>query len=431
MKKDLDNIEFIIHRGSHQIGGNCVELVAPNSRILIDCGLPLDYDEQDPETQKEIRENARKWLNNCDAIFLSHYHGDHYGLLCEAPLGTKVFTSDETAMLMELSGIFGEDLTQRLDIHTFENGVITFKDFRITQYIVDHSAYGACAFLFEVDGKRILYSGDIRLHGKKGILYKHLPQHVDYLFLEGTNLGRGVRQKSEDDVRDEFIQQFNSHPDSAFLVWCSAQNIDRTVALYRACVNSKRNLCIDPYTAYVLNLVNQCNDKIPSTKNHSNLLVYYPNRFCSRLKDKRGDIHKEIVANSTKIQNDDPQKNPSKYVFVFRPNLLDFFRKHLASTSIRFIVSMWAQYWDKDTPDLKRFKNWLAAEPELRKRLPDIHTSGHADMASLQKIVEHVQPKCIVPIHTEMPEKYKTLFPSYTVLNATDETPIELINTKE
>ena len=119
MENNQNNIKFIILRGSHQIGGNCVELVSPNARILIDCGLPLDYDEQDPETQKEIRENARKWLNNCDAIFLSHYHGDHYGLLCEAHIGTKVFTSDETAMLMELSGIFGEDLTQRLDIHTW------------------------------------------------------------------------------------------------------------------------------------------------------------------------------------------------------------------------------------------------------------------------------------------------------------------------
>ena len=67
----------------------------------------------------------------------------------------------------------------------------------------------------------------------------------------------------------------------------------------------------------------------------------------------------------------------------------------------------------------------------MRMKLPDIHTSGHADVASLQKIVEHVQPKCIVPIHTEMPEKYKMVFPSYTVLNATDETPIELINTKK
>ena len=31
----------------------------------------------------------------------------------------------------------------------------------------------------------------------------------------------------------------------------------------------------------------------------------------------------------------------------------------------------------------------------------DIHTSGHADVNGLKRIVEHVHPKRIVPIHTE------------------------------
>ena len=123
--------------------------------------------------------------------------------------------------------------------------------------------------------------------------------------------------------------------------------------------------------------------------------------------------------------------NPSKYVVLFRPKLLGDLGRYINNTKVCLTTSIWKQYWDQDKPEIKRLKAWLAAKPELRKRLKDIHTSGHADVASLQKIVEHVQPKCIVPIHTEMPETYKTLFPSYTVLNATDETPIELFNTKE
>ena len=420
MKKKYNALEFIIHRGSHQIGGNCVELATPDARILIDCGLPLDFEEQPKETQEKILEDARIWTRNCDAIFLSHYHGDHYGLLNEAPEGTRVYATKETAELMKITGVFGEDLTKHLDIQPIEN-TETIKDFRVTKYDVDHSAFGACAFLFEVDGKTILYSGDIRLHGKKGGLYTELPQNVDYLFLEGTNLGRGGRQKTEKDIEKEFIKQFSANNDCLHLVWCSAQNIDRIVSLYKACLRTKRSLCIDPYTAYILNLAHQCHDGIPCTKEYSNLLVYYPSRFCTKLCRKRSDIHKEIVENSKKIQNDDPQKNPSKYVFVFRPNLLDFFKKHLANTSIRFILSMWSQYWEKETPDLMRFKAWMDAEPELRKRLPDIHTSGHADVQSLQQIVEHIQPKTIIPIHTEHSESFNTLFPNNSVMEVADE----------
>ena len=430
MTHNQSNLQFIIHRGSHQIGGNCVELVAPNSRIFIDCGLPLDYDDQAPETQKEIRENARKWLNNCDAIFLSHYHGDHYGLLNEAPKDTRVYATKETSELMKISGIFGEDLTEHLDIQPIEN-TVTVNDFRVTKFDVDHSAFGACAFLFEVCGKRILYSGDIRLHGKKGVLYKNLPQNVDYLFLEGTNLGRGVKQKTERVVENEFVKRFSSYQDNAHLVWCSSQNIDRLVALYRACLKTGRTLCIDPYTAYVLEFAYSVHPTIPTAKTHPNLMIYYPHRLTTMMMERDKTIIYGPYSKEKKMDLADLATNPSKYVLLFRPKLLGDLKKYLADTKVCLTNSIWAQYWEQDKPEINRLKAWLAEKPELRMKLPDIHTSGHADVASLQKIVEHVQPKCIVPIHTEKPEKYKTLFPSYTVLHATDETPIDLINTKE
>ena len=376
MTANQPNTQFIIHRGSHQIGGNCVELATRNARILIDCGLPLDYDEQDSVTQNEIRENARKWLQNCDAVFLSHYHADHYGLLNEAPQGTKVYATKETAELMKISGMFGEDLTEYLDIHPIED-TVTVKDFRVTKFDVDHSAFGACAFLFEACGKRILYSGDIRLHGKKGVLYKNLPQNVDYLFLEGTNLGRGVRQKTETAIENEFVKQFSSNPDSLHLVWCSSQNIDRIVALYRACVRTNRVLGVDPYAAYALELAHQNRQSIPN-KTFPSLEIYFPWSFTNWMIEKDRQLVLDLRRGATKF-----------------------------------------------------LKAWIEDKPELRQKLPDIHTSGHADVASLQKIVEHVQPKCIVPIHTEMPENYKKLFQSYNVLAVTDETTIDLTNTKE
>ena len=118
------------------------------------------------------------------------------------------------------------------------------------------------------------------------------------------------------------------------------------------------------------------------------------------------------------------------YTFSEVLNHIDL-KKYLADTKVCLTNSIWAQYWEQDKSEINRLKAWIEDKPELRQKLPDIHTSGHADVASLQKIVEHVQPKCIVPIHTEMPEKYKKLFQSYTVLAVTDETTIDLTNTKE
>ena len=419
MNSNQKNIKFIIHRGSHQIGGNCVELVSPNARILIDCGLPLDYDEQVPETQKEIRENARKWLQNCDTIFLSHFHADHYGLLDEAPQCTKVYTTKETAKLMKMSGVFREDLTEYLDIQPIEDAV-TVKDFRVTKFDVDHSAFGACAFLFEVCGKRILYSGDIRLHGKKGVLYKNLPQNVDYLFLEGTNLGRGVRQKTERAIENEFVKQFSSHPDSLHLVWCSSQNIDRIVALYRACVRTNRVLCVDPYAAYALELAHQNRQSIPN-KTFPSFEIYFPWSFTNWMIEKDRQLVYNLRKEATKLEQTDLPENPSKYVLLYRPKLIGDLNRYISKTKVCLTNSIWAQYWEQNKPEINSLKDWLAEKPELRQKLSDIHTSGHADVASLQKIVEHVRPKRIVPIHTEHSESFSSVFPKETVLEVMDE----------
>ena len=420
MESNQNNIQFIIHRGSHQIGGNCVELATQNTRILIDCGLPLDFEEQPKNTQEKILEDSKEWTRNCDAIFLSHYHADHYGLLNEAPEGTKVYATKETAELMKISGIFGEDLTKHLDIQPIENTVIV-KDFRVTKYDVDHSAFGASAFLFEVYGKTILYSGDIRLHGKKGILYQNLPQHVDYLFLEGTNLGRGGRQKTEDEVRDEFVERFSENNDCLHLVWCSSQNIDRIIALYRACKSTGRTLCVDPYTAYVLELAQSFHTTIPTAKTHSNLLIFYPHYLTSKMKAKDENLIYGPFVKRKKLNTSLLKTHPNKYVLLFRPTLLYYAKTYLNDVKVCLTNSIWKEYWNQDREDINRLKAWIDEEPELRKRLPDIHTSGHADVESLQQIVEHIKPKTIIPIHTEYSESFSSLFPKANVMEVTDE----------
>ena len=40
-------MNLVIHRGSNQIGGSCVEVESQGNRLLIDLGLPLDA-EGDP-----------------------------------------------------------------------------------------------------------------------------------------------------------------------------------------------------------------------------------------------------------------------------------------------------------------------------------------------------------------------------------------------
>jgi mRNA degradation ribonuclease J1/J2 len=54
----------------------------------------------------------------------------------------------------------------------------TIGDFQITPFVVDHSAFGALAFLVEADGKSLLYSGDLRWHGRKPGMMKTIIEQI-------------------------------------------------------------------------------------------------------------------------------------------------------------------------------------------------------------------------------------------------------------
>ena len=70
-----------IHRGTHEIGGSCVEICTDKAKILIDLGMPLDYDKHTAEEREQIKSDAAEWCKGADALFLSHSHADHYGFL--------------------------------------------------------------------------------------------------------------------------------------------------------------------------------------------------------------------------------------------------------------------------------------------------------------------------------------------------------------
>lgn len=65
-----------IHRGQNQIGGNIIEISTDTTKILLDVGLELNDGENQPLPSVEGLFDSAGF----DAIFISHYHGDHIGL---------------------------------------------------------------------------------------------------------------------------------------------------------------------------------------------------------------------------------------------------------------------------------------------------------------------------------------------------------------
>ena len=411
-----------IHRGTHEIGGSCVEIRTDKAKILIDLGMPLDYDKRSREEQTEIRHNAEKWCKGVDAIFLSHAHADHYGFLDLLPMGTPIYASEETFSMLQLDSILGNDPTAHLEKRQLKSQVqYEVSDVKVTAYTVDHSAYGASAFLFEVEGKRVLYSGDIRLHGVKGVLYKQLPSDIDYLLLEGTNVLRAQINSTERGVEDDFVEVFQRGPETLNMVWCSAKNIDRICALFRACIRCGRTLVLDPYTANVLAAVAQLNPHIPTVTTAKQMRVYFPYYLTKRLLERNPESYiYSLEPRKNKVSYNDFMTKPKRYVMLVRPSALSYLEK-LSVKHMRLIRSIWGGYWNE--PNVERFRAWVA---EHCDEDINIHTSGHADVMSLKKIVEHVCPRTIIPIHTDAPERFSDIFTNNNVKFLADNEVLDL-----
>ena len=68
-------MQIIVHRGTNQIGGCATEIATAKVRIFIDFGAELNGN-----SNLDI-DGVTKGNTNCSAIFFTHYHGDHIGLI--------------------------------------------------------------------------------------------------------------------------------------------------------------------------------------------------------------------------------------------------------------------------------------------------------------------------------------------------------------
>jgi len=162
-----------IHRGCHEIGGNCVEVESQGKRIVLDIGLPL-------KDEKSVGVPDINGLMSSDnsllGIFISHPHPDHYGLLERITEPVPVYMGDAARRIIDVSAFFTPlpSLGKVEPEGYSDRQPIQAGPFTITPFRVDHSAYDSHCLLIEAEGKRLFYSGDIRGHGRNADLFQGL-----------------------------------------------------------------------------------------------------------------------------------------------------------------------------------------------------------------------------------------------------------------
>lgn len=423
-------MKAIIHRGTKEIGGSCVELISSNSRILIDFGIPLINQNKKPFDSDSIAGKSiedlkkEKTLPNVgglyknekpelDAILVSHSHLDHYGLLDFANNEIPVYISEGAKELVEVTNIFVNKNIKITNTQIIKHELpFHIKDFKITPYLVDHSGFDAFAFLIEAEGKRVFYSGDFRGHGRKAILFERMikdpPKNIDCLLMEGSILGRNeTAYKNEGEIETRIVEILEEQNNITFL-FTSSQNIDRLVSAYRACLRTDTIFVIDIYTAFVLQRLEKISKRIPQFdwKNiRTNFFEYHAAKLA-------GAGYKKLlyIYNKQKIGMDEINEKRNKILMLARDNsIFPLIIKNIdAPKGIRIIYSMWGGYLTEELRQYCKAKGLV---------IEQAHTSGHAVLNELQRFAMALNPKSLIPIHTFMPRNYLELFENVNIVH--------------
>jgi len=275
--------------------------------------------------------------------------------------------------------------------------------FKITPLLTDHSAFDAHMILVEVGGRKILYSGDFRRTGRKSKLVDRMiaspPKNVDVLLLEGTTLGRAEAFPTERDLEERFKSVFQQTPGRVFISW-SAQNIDRTVTIYRACRQTWRTLLVDLYTVDVLEQLGAYYDSLPQMGwSYLRGVVTSGIKRLYETPDKlnKPEFFKRCCTSGHAFSASKIESGPHSNAVMLRPSLLrDYVRKGLSLTKDDcWVFSMWSGYLEESD-----YQDVYDVFDQTGARFEQIHTSGHASRADLQAFASSINAKHLVPIHS-------------------------------
>lgn len=384
-------MQITIYRGTHRIGGCVTEIKTTAARIIIDMGEELPSAERSAQRPFEI-DGVTKGTPDCNAVFITHYHSDHVGMFAKVLPNIPIYMGKAAKQIYRtvqtvLNDKRSKGDPERVDaFKEFTAGIpLYFGDVKITPYAIDHSAFDAYMLLIEAEGKRILHTGDFRMHGVNGkktsaVLEKYC-KNIDVLITEGTMLSRldeKILTERELGMQADMLLRENKY----VFALCSSTNIDTIAEFYHAAAKNKKPfiVCEENFQKKILTIATQYSTS--PFYNFDRRKIYSYGRNLHDFMTERG------------------------FFFLGRTNYVTQKAIEAFPNSL-LLYSMWSGYLDPSHPAFDEYKsNFVNNAVNLGCRMIRLHTSGHASVEAIKKVCAITNAKTIIPIHTEQPARF-------------------------
>jgi ribonuclease J len=291
---------------------------------------------------------------------------------------------------------------------------------------------GAAAIVLTTDnGRTIVYTGDLRFHGRAGHLTKAFSDALagsqpDVLIAEGTRIDE-EEQDSEDTVREECTRLVAQARGALAMVGFAWKDTSRYRTMLEVARETGRTLVVSAKLAYLLQKLSELPGPPARPVSEEPDVRVYLKRKESMLYSK-GDYvgTKYDMGYAARWDRTDPSTlrtehydsgvrayqisaEPGKYLLhLDYYELNELIDLHPPAGSV--YISAASEPFNLEMElDEERLGNWLKKfgvnPPDCKPRY--VHASGHASGPELIEMIKEIRPKMLIPIHTQRPDIFE------------------------
>ena len=392
-----------------------------------------DYEGRFRESSKEP---------NYDGIVLSHPHLDHAGFVsyirpeipihcsagCKGILEAFEQTSwgfheythikeafkfrpskrDATKMVKEKSSVVPRELN-------IFKPTIQLDDFKVHTFPIDHSVPGANSFVIETSEGNIVYTGDIRFHGRKGNLSDNFVKEAArfepiMVISEGTNIGEPITF-GELDLQQALFPLVESVT-GLVIVNFPVRDLDRMRSFIEVAKQTDRMLVVSMRQAYTLRILAE--NGVSNIPRVEEIGIFIPKKGWGILNDVNYPIEiqmqdyqsweNEYIEHDNSVTAADLSENPDKYIFRCDFSELKYLFDIQPPEGSIYVRSVTEPVDEEMELDQRKADNWLKFFGLYPYK--QLHCSGHASGYDIQEMIKSLNPKKVMPIHTEKPANF-------------------------
>jgi ribonuclease J len=303
------------------------------------------------------------------------------------------------------------------------------RELHVESRAVDHSLMGAAGFVLDVDGARVAYTGDVRFHGERraeteGFLQSLERRSPDVLLVEGTRLERpGATERpnvtSEPEVRRNALTALREFAGKFAVADFGPRNVER-LRLFRDVAHElDRQLVITDRDAHLLTTLSATQPDIPVDFGPGGLRIW-TEPSASRGAPWQHQI--DETHSDARIDRSEIERRPGHWLLCFSyHDVNDLVDLRRATRGGAWLYSSSEAHGEEQEFDFQRLQHWIewagmhavgfTVDPASgRPHFPaGLHASGHATQSELIELVRRANPRTVIPVHSEVPELYRTL----------------------